>query len=561
MVRRDFDLEEMEYFLNLVEKCTDDYLYIFDYTNDRAIYSESITDVFALDSNRFENATAKLKEVVHPDDLDMLMEDLTEGFNGRRKEHNLEYRWKTSEGTYAAINCRGQYIISHGVRYLIGRISEIGKKTRFDNNTGLYREVVLENLYDEYHKTRNEQGFLMLIGVDNFKGINEKYGVRKGDEVLNILTDSIRKHVETPFRIFRMPGDECAVFMPYSNGKDIEQARVLYKRIRNNIDSVIEQRNYEIFFTISAGVAEFESKRDSYNDLLKNAKFSLHAAKLNGKNRCEIFDIEEYKEHIERLCIQDELRRCISEGFEGFELYFQPIYNTDDDRLSGAEALIRWNSKKYGFMGPDRFIPLLEESALIIPLGRWIIDTAARTCNRWITNIPDFVMHINVSYVQIIKSNIIKDALETIERYSAANNHYVFEITETIEMDQIPSVEKVLNDFLKNNFSLAIDDFGTGYSNYGYLHDKIFNIIKVDRSFVTDIDKLRNNYLMVGFIIKMAHEMGLYTCIEGVETKEELTCVKNLGADYIQGYYYGKPVCAADFEEQHMKRRMSSTPV
>ena len=317
---------------------------------------------------------------------------------------------------------------------------------------------------------------------------------------------------------------------------------------------MIEQRKYDIFFTISAGAAEFDTERDSFNDLLKNAKFSLHAAKLNGKNRCEIFDSSNYMEYIKKLGIQDELRRCISEGFEGFELYFQPIYNPQNDKLSGAEALIRWNSSKYGFMGPDKFIPLLEESALIIPLGRWIIDTAAKACNRWITNIPDFVMHINLSFVQIVKSNIMKDVLEHVGRYSAANNHYVFEITETIEMDQIPAVERVFKEFVKNDFRLAIDDFGTGYSNYGYMRDKTFDIVKVDRSFITDIDKQRNNYLMVSFIIKMAHEMGLHVCIEGVETKEELSCVKELGADYIQGYYYGKPVCVADFEEQHLKK-------
>lgn len=190
--------------------------------------------------------------------------------------------------------------------------------------------------------------------------------------------------------------------------------------------------------------------------MLKNAKFALHAAKLNGKNRCEIFVETEYTEYIEKLSVQDELRRCISEGFEGFELYFQPIYNTDNDSLSGAEALIRWNSRKYGFIGPNTFIPLLEDSALIIPLGRWIINTAAKACNRWITSIPDFVMHINLSFVQIVKSNIVKDVLENIERYSAANNHYVFEITETIEMDQIPAVQNVFKEFVKNEFRFAL---------------------------------------------------------------------------------------------------------
>ena len=157
------------------------------------------------------------------------------------------------------------------------------------------------------------------------------------------------------------------------------------------------------------------------------------------------------------------------------------------------------------------------------------------------------------AYKSVFYTDIIKDVIENIGRYSASNNHYIFEVTETIEMDQMPAVDRVFKEFIKNGFRLAIDDFGTGYSNYGYMRDKTFDIVKVDRSFITDIDKQRNNYLMVSFIIKMAHEMGLHVCIEGVETKEELSCVKELGADYIQGYYYGKPVCVADFEEQHLK--------
>ena len=193
-------------------------------------------------------------------------------------------------------------------------------------------------------------------------------------------------------------------------------------------------------------------------------------------------------------------------------------------------------------MSPVQFIPLLEESSLIIPLGRWIIDTAAEFCSKCVEVIPDFVMHINLSFVQIAKSDVMKDVLENISKHTAANKHYVLEITESIQMDSNIAVRRVLDDFLKNDFSLAIDDFGTGYSNFEYMKDKMFGILKVDRSFVTDIHINDNNSILVGFMIKMAHEMGVKICAEGVETKEELDKIKILGADYIQGYYYSRPV-------------------
>ena len=155
-------------------------------------------------------------------------------------------------------------------------------------------------------------------------------------------------------------------------------------------------------------------------------------------------------------------------------------------------------------MSPVDFIPLLEESSLIIPLGRWIVDTAAEFCSRCIDIIPDFVMHVNLSFVQIIKSDVKKDVLENISRHKAANNHYVLEITESIQMDSNIAVKRVLDDFVSNGFLLAIDDFGTGYSNFEYMK-------------------------------------------EGVETKEELEKIRNLGADYIQGYYYSRPVGHMDF--------------
>ena len=156
-------------------------------------------------------------------------------------------------------------------------------------------------------------------------------------------------------------------------------------------------------------------------------------------------------------------------------------------------------------------------------------------------------MHVNLSFVQIIKSDVKKDVLENISRHKAANNHYVLEITESIQMDSNIAVKRVLDDFISNGFLLAIDDFGTGYSNFEYMKDRMFGILKVDRSFVTDINNNDNNSILVSFIIKMAHEMGVKICAEGVETKEELEKIRNLGADYIQGYYYGRPVGHMDF--------------
>ncbi|MDO5403025.1 MAG: EAL domain-containing protein, partial [Eubacteriales bacterium] len=284
-------------------------------------------------------------------------------------------------------------------------------------------------------------------------------------------------------------------------------------------------------------------------------RFALHSAKLKGKNKFLMFSREEYEKYVRKIDIQEGLRVSINNGFEGFLLYYQPIYGLDKETVLGAEALIRWDSKKYGFMSPNDFIPLLEESALIIPLGRWIIRKAAQQCEKWCRFFPDFVMHINLSFVQVIKSNIVKDILSGIKFSGLEHNHFVFEVTESGEMDSSNVVHNVLQDIHNNNFVLAIDDFGTGYSNMRYIKDMMFGIIKIDRAFITNINENTKNYILVKSIIEMIHGLGLRVCVEGVETADELTTVQTLKPDTIQGFYYGKPMQEKEFEKKFLRTR------
>lgn len=543
MEQFDADIEDWKNFLSFIDECTDDYIYIYDLSNDYAIYSKRVTDTFDLDTEEFENAGLKLKDVIYPDDYEAVFNNISDLQNGLIKKHDMEYRWKSRNNGYVWISCRGVLVRKNGNNYMIGRVSEIGKKNRYDNITGLYTESVLEQRYNSEIRKEAHTGLGMLIGIDNFKEINEKYGYQTGDEVLSVLSEVLtREAAGSSFEVYRMKGDEYAILSMDISGDIKHNAREFYKRIRLCIDSIIDERGYDVFFNISAGACSFDSQLDSYKDLSKKMRFALHSAKLNGKNRFEFYADEEYVNYLKRLQIQDELRKSVNDNYKGFELFYQPIVSTANGRVIGAEALLRWNSDKYGFMSPVEFIPLLEESSLIIPLGRWIVDTAAKVCSECVNIIPDFVMHINLSFVQIAKSDVMKDVLDNIHKHTAGNKHYVLEITESRQMESNMAVKRVLNGFVNNDFLLAIDDFGTGYSNFQYMKDKMFGILKVDKSFVTDIHVNTNNSILVSFIIKMAHEMSVKICAEGVETKEELDKIKKLGADYIQGYYYSRPV-------------------
>ena len=286
----------------------------------------------------------------------------------------MEYRWKSRKNGYVFISCRGQLVRRNGINYMIGRVSEIGKKNRYDNVTGIYTDLILEDRYDDIVKSDGHTGCIMQIGIDNFKEINEKYGTKTGDEVLAILAGIlVRQSKEQTFSVYRTRGDEFIIVSLDMSGDIKKNAKMLYKTIREDIDSVIDDRGYDVFFNISAGACTFDSQSDSFKELSKKMRFALHSAKLNGKNRFEFYDEKEYAAYLKRLQIQDELRSCVNDNYKGFELFYQPIVNVATGKIKGAEALIRWNSEKYGFMSPVDFIPLLEESSLIIPLGRlWI---------------------------------------------------------------------------------------------------------------------------------------------------------------------------------------------
>lgn len=550
-----YNVGRLRHVLSKIQKCTDDFMYIYNLDTDYCVYTPGILKTFALDNNELDNASEVLKKVIHPEDYEAVINDINNVKLRKSPCHNMEYRWKSKNGMYVWISCRGELEVIDGVDYLIGRISEIGKQKRFDNVTGLYTDNVLESVYKTLSEKNYNKGYLLIAGIDNFKEINEKYGVSIGDGVLAQMADVIKGFIDIHYgNIFRMSGDECAILVVDDDTDDNlkEKAKKIYKEIRYRIDENIEKSGYDIFYNISAGATGFDAKKDDFDKIIQKARFSLHSAKIKGKNRFNYFNENEYEAYIKKLGIQDELRRCINNDFEGFKLVYQPIVSNSTEKVIGAEALLIWESTKYGYMSPVEFIPLLEESALIIPLGKWITKTAACQCDKWVKNIPDFVMHINLSFVQIVKSDAIRDMVENISKFTPSNSHYVFEVTESVQMDANSTIQRVLDGFNENGFALAIDDFGTGYSNFGYMKDKVFGILKIDRSFITDIQSKHNNYTLVNFMIKMAHEMGISVCIEGVETKEELDCVSVLSPDFIQGYYYGKPVDEDTFYKMHL---------
>lgn len=533
-----------ELFCGMIEAfdpCMDDYLYVFDVQNDQYYISKKSMKRFALPSFQFTHVLDTHRKFVYEEDIEMLEADLEKVMSGEKLEHNLTYRWMSVDGEPIWINCRGRIIIGADGKpqFLVGCINEVGTKPIADNVSGLLESFAIKDAWNQQHNTMTN-GFVLRIGIDNFKTINEKLGVEYGDFIIHEVANCILDCIHEGQMVFRVVADEFLIID--TAGGTAKDAKALYRKVRNGVDHLISRDNYKAFFTISGGVISGETLGQvDYNELLKYTQFALSEAKARGKNQVYCFQVEDYEKFLRRRKILVELRKAVSNDFEGFDVFFQPIITRGGKDLYAAESLLRfWTSEKET-VSPTEFIPILEESGLIIPVGKWVLHRALEMCVKCREKRPDFKVSVNLSYIQIFKSNFFKDVTEALEQYKLRPDSLIIELTESGYVENSPAVRKLWEQLKDRGVLIAIDDFGTGYSNLQSIGNMMPNIIKLDRGFT--VKALNNNYehQLMDQIIQLIHSVDLKVCVEGVETMEELTEIERLSADCIQGYYYGKP--------------------
>lgn len=533
-----------ELFCGMIEAfdpCMDDYLYVFDVQNDQYYISKKSMKRFALPSFQFTHVLDTHRKFVYEEDIEMLEADLEKVMSGEKLEHNLTYRWMSVDGEPIWINCRGRIIIGADGKpqFLVGCINEVGTKPIADNVSGLLESFAIKDAWNQQHNTMTN-GFVLRIGIDNFKTINEKLGVEYGDFIIHEVANCILDCIHEGQMVFRVVADEFLIID--TAGGTAKDAKALYRKVRNGVDHLISRNNYKAFFTISGGVISGETLGQvDYNELLKYTQFALSEAKARGKNQVYYFQVEDYEKFLRRRKILVELRKAVSNDFEGFDVFFQPIITRGGKDLYAAESLLRfWTSEKET-VSPTEFIPILEESGLIIPVGKWVLHRALEMCVKCREKRPDFKVSVNLSYIQILKSNFFKNVTEALEQYKLRPDSLIIELTESGYVENSPAVRKLWEQLKDRGVLIAIDDFGTGYSNLQSIGNMMPNIIKLDRGFT--VKALNNNYehQLMDQIIQLIHSVELKVCVEGVETMEELTEIERLSADCIQGYYYGKP--------------------
>ena len=530
---------------------TDDYIFVGNMKTGVFRYPPKMVEEFGLPGEVVENAAAFWGELIHPHDEQYFLESNQEIADGRASYHNIEYRARNIRGEWVWLRCRGKMIPDeYGEPGLFaGMITNLGKKNQIDHMTGLYNRFKLEgDVKKQLADGDSSMKFgIMILDMDSFHNINDLYNRSYGDEILRIAGQRISSIIPPNAKAYRLDGDEFGVLVL---GGEKQECLSIYGKIQNAYQKQQEYNGRKYYCTISAGCVFYPQDADNYLDLMKYANYSLEASKDAGKNRMTIFSGSLLAERERSLGLMEELRECVERGFAGFAIYYQPQTVVDTQELYGAEALARWKSVKYGNVSPIEFIPLLEKSGLIIEFGAWIFYHAAMQCKKWMEQRNDFQMSINLSYLQLLEGDIVDYMQETLKSLELDPQHITMELTETYLVKADADVLGTMERMRRMGIRIAMDDFGVGYSSLHSLKNIPVDLVKIDRGFVKGIDGDIFNATLIRSITELCHDVGKTVCLEGVEIGAEYEVVRDMVLELIQGYYYGRPVPADEFEKQ-----------
>lgn len=545
-VIQQFDYDKSKLYDALI-KSTDDYIYVCNMRTGTFRYPPAMVEEFDLPSEVIENAAAVWGAKVHERDRQTFLESNQEITDGRTDCHNVEYRALNRHGEWVWLRCRGHLERDEKGDPILfaGMITNLGRRNKIDHLTGLLNKFAFEAELQRLLDTSPDQPLgLLILGIDEFRHINDLYDRLFGDEVIRTISQKLQSMLPAIASLYRLDGDEFGVIF---RGGSRDAVRTFYSAVQDTFSyqQVCEDKKY--YCTLSGGCVFSPEDGSGYLELIKRANYSMEYAKSKGKNRMFFFS-NEILQHKERsLELTELLRESIDRGFDGFELYFQPQVFTADGKLKGAEALCRWSCEKYGAVSPVEFIPLLEESGLILPAGRWIFEEAVRICARWLTAVSSFTISVNLSCLQMEDDNFLDFMEMTLQKYQVSPARIEVELTESYIASNMDALAESFNRIRQMGMSIAMDDFGTGYSSLGILKLAPADVVKIDRTFVRDILSSSFDATFIRFIVELCHDVGIRVCLEGVETEAEYIAVRSMQPDYIQGFYFGRPLSAEKF--------------
>ena len=427
----------------------------------------------------------------------------------------------------------------------------------YDSLTGLANRVLFrERLdYSLARAQRNQkQVALLFIDLDRFKHINDTLGHDFGDELLVNVSYRIQSCTRKEDTIARLGGDEFVMIL--ENIKTVNDASLVANKIINVLSKPTKIKDQELYITPSIGITVYPDDSTDANELLKYADSAMYSAKEHGRNRFQYFTENMNQQSMHSLNIENKLRSALENN--EFVLQYQPKFDINNKKITGVESLIRWNHPELGMVPPLDFIPLAEETGLIVPIGEWVLRESCKNLKHWKSmGYKPIRMAINISPRQFRDSETVDMILKTLTEYDIRPNEFEIEITESLLMEDTNNTIGLLNKLKAWGLHISIDDFGTGYCSLGYLRKFPIDTLKIDRSFVKDIMKEPDDAAITKAIIALGHSLRINLTAEGIENNDQLHFLRQLGCHEGQGYFFSKPV---DSEEilQFLEKETSS---
>lgn len=468
-------------------------------------------------------------------------------------DHELDYRVQTADGHVRWIHERvsvivdeaGQTSALRGLMVDITSLKESEEKLIYqathDGLTGLPNRALLQDRIQQGIAHANRQGSMlavMFIDLDRFKIINDSLGHDVGDTVLQTTATRLTASVREVDTVARLGGDEFVLLLTDINR--VEDITAIAGKTLENLSKTFTIVQNEYMLTASIGISVYPKDGDDVQTLLKNADAAMYRAKADGKNRFAYFAEQMTVNAMRRMQIEHYLHNALEHN--EFSLCYQPQADLESGRIIGVEALLRWHNPEIGAIAPDEFIPVAEETGLIVPIGKWVLQTACRQAAAWqAIGLQSLRVAVNVSVRQFLQDDIVDVVSAALSESGIEPRQLELELTESLLMDGNERVISAMQALKRMGVGLAIDDFGTGYSSLGYLRRFPISSIKIDRSFVQGINSDEDAAALVRSIISMAREMRLSVIAEGVETREQLSYLAYHGCHEIQGYFLGKP--------------------
>lgn len=499
-------------------------------------------------------------ELVHPEDRpsvegvlrNAMKDSAAASFECRLRRS--DGRWLVAESSLNSLlhdpEVRGVVLNTRDVSERKALENELAHQALHDSltdlaNRELFRDRVSHSLA---RSARHDTPIAVLsIDLDDFKKINDGRGREAGDVLLVAVAQRLKSVLRGPDTAARMAGDEFALLV--EDVRNPDDAVVVATRILESMSTPFEIDGREVMVGCSIGVAVASPREETADELLRNADVAMHAAKQAGKRKFALFEPSMRDSLLERIGLEADLRRAIAGG--ELIVYYQPTVSLADDAIAGMEALIRWQHPIRGLVSPAEFIPLAEETGLIVDVGRVVLREATRQAREWQDKhgLTSLTMSVNLSGRQLEDPSILADVKDALDESGLNPANLVLEITETVLLDNTPIISATLNELKRLGVRLAIDDFGTGYSSLAYLQKLPVDVLKIDRSFVSGLAAGSQEWAVTRAIIELGQSLALQTVAEGIELQDQLTHLKALQCDLCQGFFFARPLAALAMDD------------